>query len=128
MGVGVIPPAGFSLVNRVGRVPSVAAPLNARPESRIQRIVEESITIDPEQSIHCVLDLYDYTVRLVGVDQIAIGADTSTGDMVDLIRIMPGRTGPAPHLNGPRVPGGRQLHYTGYHSPRQRPSLRAIAS
>ena len=101
-------PAGFSLISQVSRVPSMAATLNAWQDSRFQRLVEGSIIIDPEQSIDCVLD------------HVAIGADTNIGDMVDLSRVMPGRTGPTPHLNGLESPGGRQVHHPRAHSRRQR--------
>ncbi len=61
---------------------------------------------DPEQSIECVLDHYDYMVNLVGVDHVAIGTDTSIGDMVDISRVMLNRTGPAPapYMNGLESP------------------------
>ena len=61
---------------------------------------------DPEQSIECVLDHYDYMVNLVGIDHVAIGTDTSIGDMVEISRVMLGRTGPAPapYLNGLESP------------------------
>ena len=68
--------------------------------------VPNRLSNDPEQSIECVLDHYDYMVKLVGVDHVAIGTDTSIGDMVDLSRVMLGRTGPAPapYLNGLESP------------------------
>ena len=68
--------------------------------------VPNRLSNDPEQSIECVLDHYDYMVDLVGIDHVAIGTDTSIGDMVDLSRVMLGRTGPAPapYLNGLESP------------------------
>ena len=68
--------------------------------------VPNRLSNDPGQSIECVLDHYDYMVKLVGVDHVAIGTDTSIGDMVDLSRVMLGRTGPAPapYLNGLESP------------------------
>ena len=68
--------------------------------------VPNRLSNDPEQSIECVLDHYDYMVKLVGVDHVAIGTDTSIGDMVEISRVMLGRTGPAPapYLNGLESP------------------------
>ena len=68
--------------------------------------VPNRLSNDPEQSIECVLDHYDYMVKLVGVDHVAIGTDASIGDMVDISRVMLGRTGtpPAPYLNGLESP------------------------
>ena len=53
-----------------------------------------------------MLDHYDYMVKLVGVDHVAIGTDASIGDMVEISRVMLGRTGPAPapYLNGLESP------------------------
>ncbi|MDE2786381.1 MAG: membrane dipeptidase [Chloroflexota bacterium] len=51
---------------------------------------------DPEQSIECVLDHYDYMVNLVGVDHVAIGTDTSIGDSVGVGEVVMGRPGPTP--------------------------------
>ena len=68
--------------------------------------VPNRLSNDPEQSIECVLDHYDYMVKLVGVDHVAIGTDTSIGDMVGVGRVVMGRTGPtpAPYLNGLESP------------------------
>ena len=51
---------------------------------------------DPEQSIECVLDHYDYMVNLVGIDHVAIGTDTSIGDSVGVGESVMGRPGPTP--------------------------------
>ncbi len=61
---------------------------------------------DPEQSIECVLDHYDYMVNLVGVDHVAIGTDTGIGDTVGVGQAVMGRTdpAPAPYLNGLESP------------------------
>ena len=68
--------------------------------------VPNRLSNDPEQSIECVLDHYDYMVKLVGVDHVAIGTDTSIGDMVGVGRVLMGRTGPTPasYLNGLESP------------------------
>ena len=68
--------------------------------------VPNRLSNDPEQSIECVLDHYDYMVKLVGVDHVAIGTDTSIGDMVGVGQVVMGRTGPAPapYLNGLESP------------------------
>ena len=68
--------------------------------------VPNRLSNDPEQSIECVLDHYDYMVNLVGVDHVAIGTDTSIGDMVGVGQVVMGRTGPAPapYLNGLESP------------------------
>ena len=68
--------------------------------------VPNRLSNDPEQSIECVLDHYDYMVELVGVDHVAIGTDASIGDMVEISRVMLGRAGtaPAPYLNGLESP------------------------
>jgi membrane dipeptidase len=66
--------------------------------------VPNSLSDDPQQDIGCVLDHYDYMVKLVGVDHVAIGSDTMVGDHVDFHRKVLGRSGPgqlpAPYLNG----------------------------
>ena len=54
--------------------------------------VPNRLSNDPEQSIECVLDHYDYMVKLVGVNHVAIGTDTSIGDMVGV-----GQRGDGPH-------------------------------
>ncbi len=68
--------------------------------------VPNRLSNDPEQSIECVLDHYDYMVNLVGVDHVAIGTDTSIGDMVGVGQVVMGRTGPAParYLDGLESP------------------------
>jgi membrane dipeptidase len=70
--------------------------------------VPNSLSDDPEQDIECVLEHYDYMVKLVGVDQVAIGTDTTIGDHVDFHRKIMGRNGPgqlpAPYLNGLESP------------------------
>lgn len=70
--------------------------------------VPNSLSDDPRQDIGCVLDHYDYMVRLVGIDHVAIGTDTMVGDHVDFHRKVLGRTGPgqlpAPYLNGLESP------------------------
>ncbi len=67
-----------------------------------------SLSDDPKQDIGCVLDHYDYMVRLVGVDQVGIGTDTNVGDHVAFHRVMLGRDGPgqcpAPYLDGLESP------------------------
>jgi membrane dipeptidase len=73
--------------------------------------VPNSLSDDPEQDIACVLDHYDYMVRLVGVDHVAIGTDTLIGDHVGYhIKMMargpaaaPTRR-PAKYLNGLESP------------------------
>jgi membrane dipeptidase len=65
--------------------------------------VPNSLSDDPEQDIECVLDHYDYMVKLVGIDHVGIGTDTSVGDHVAFHRVVLGRTPeqlPAPYLNG----------------------------
>ena len=70
--------------------------------------VPNSLSDDPEQDISCVLDHYDYMVKLVGVDHVAIGSDTLIGDHVGFHRMMMGRDAPAelpaPYLNGLESP------------------------
>ena len=68
--------------------------------------VPNRLSNDPGQSIECVLDHYEYMVSLVGVDHVAIGTDTSIGDMVGVGQVVMGRTGaaPAPYLNGLESP------------------------
>ena len=68
--------------------------------------VPNRLSNDPEQSIECVLDHYDYMVQLVGADHVAIGTDTSIGDMVGVGQVVMGRTGPTPatYLNGLESP------------------------
>ena len=68
--------------------------------------VPNRLSNDPEQSIEYVLDHYDYMVQLVGIDHVAIGTDTSRGDMVGVGQVVMGRTSPtpAPYLNGLESP------------------------
>ena len=70
--------------------------------------VPNSLSDDPEQTIECVLDHYDYMAQLVGVDHVAIGTDTVIGDHVAFHRQMMGRDAPAefpaPYLNGLESP------------------------
>ena len=74
--------------------------------------VPNSLSDDPEQDIKCVLDHYDYMVRLVGVDHVAIGTDTMIGDHVAFHRNMMRRDGPrefpAPYLDGLESPADGQ--------------------
>jgi membrane dipeptidase len=70
--------------------------------------VPNALSDDPKQDIDCVLDHYDYMVRLVGVDHVGIGTDTNIGDHVAFHRVMLGRDGPgqlpAPYLDGLESP------------------------
>lgn len=70
--------------------------------------VPNSLSDDPAQDISCVLDHYDYMVRLAGVEHVAIGTDTLIGDHVGYHRVMMGRDGiqtpPAPYLDGLESP------------------------
>ncbi len=61
--------------------------------------VPNSLSDDPDQDISCVLDHYDYMVKLVGVDHVGIGSDTLIGDHVALSASTMGRTAAAPYLN-----------------------------
>ena len=71
--------------------------------------VPNSLSDDPRQDINCVLDHYDYLVRLVGEDHVAIGTDTLVGDHVGFHKVAMGRDTagrqfPAPYLNGLESP------------------------
>ena len=69
--------------------------------------VPNSLSDDPTQDINCVLDHYDYMVKLVGIDHVGIGTDTSVGNHVDFHRVVLGRKAeqlPAPYLNGLESP------------------------
>ncbi len=70
--------------------------------------VPNSLSDDPEQDIECVLDHYDYMVKLVGVDSVAIGSDTTIGDHVGFHKKMMSRDAPAnlpaAYLNGLESP------------------------
>ncbi len=70
--------------------------------------VPNSLSDDPNQDITCVLDHYDYMVKLVGVEHVGIGTDTMVGDHVGFHRVMlagvaPGHF-PAPYLSGLESP------------------------
>jgi membrane dipeptidase len=58
--------------------------------------VPNSLSDDPHQDINCVLDHYDYLVKLVGVEHVGIGTDTLVGDHVGLHRFGAERRGVAP--------------------------------
>jgi membrane dipeptidase len=71
--------------------------------------VPNSLSDDPHQDIGCVLDHYDYMVKLVGIDHVGIGTDTQIGDHVGFHKVamgrdMAGRQFPAPYLNGLESP------------------------
>jgi membrane dipeptidase len=70
--------------------------------------VPNSLSDDPHQDINCVLDHYDYLVKLVGVDHVGIGTDTQVGDHVGFHRVLLGRnapdTLPAAYLDGLESP------------------------
>jgi membrane dipeptidase len=71
--------------------------------------VPNSLSDAPDQDITCVLDHYDYLVKLVGIDHVAIGTDTTVGDHVGFHKAAMGRdvsgySFPAPYLNGLESP------------------------
>jgi membrane dipeptidase len=71
--------------------------------------VPNSLSNDPNQDINCVLDHYDYLVKLVGVDHVGIGTDTLVGDHVGFHKVALGRDAagreyPAPYLSGLESP------------------------
>jgi len=74
--------------------------------------VPNSLSNDPHQNINCVLDHYDYLVKLVGVDHVGIGTDTLVGDHVGFHKLGASRraasglpsTFPAEYLNGLESP------------------------
>jgi membrane dipeptidase len=70
--------------------------------------VPNSLSDDPRQDINCVLDHYDYFVKLVGVDHVGIGTDTQVGDHVGFHKVILGRNAPdrlpAPYLDGLESP------------------------
>jgi membrane dipeptidase len=71
--------------------------------------VPNSLSDAPDQDINCVLDHYDYMVRLVGIDHVGIGTDTLIGDHVGFHKVAlgrdaPSREFPAPYLNGLESP------------------------
>ena len=57
--------------------------------------VPNSLSDDPHQDINCVLDHYDYFVKLVGIDHVGIGTDTQIGDHVGFHKVLLGRDAPA---------------------------------
>lgn len=71
--------------------------------------VPNSLSNAPDQDVNCVLDHYDYLVKLVGVDHVGIGTDTMIGDHVGfhkaaLYRGATDRQFPAPYLSGLESP------------------------
>jgi membrane dipeptidase len=71
--------------------------------------VPNSLSSDPNQDITCVLDHYDYLVKLVGAEHVGIGTDTLIGDHVGfhktaLYRGDTSRQFPAPYLSGLESP------------------------
>jgi membrane dipeptidase len=94
--------------------------------------VPNSLSDDPHQDINCVLDHYDYFVKLVGIDHVGIGTDTQVGDHVGFHRVLLGRNAPdsfpAPYLDGLESPADgsniiRGLIARGYDDP----AIRKIA-
>jgi membrane dipeptidase len=74
--------------------------------------VPNSLSNDPHQDINCVLDHYDYLVKLVGVEHVGIGTDTLVGDHVGFHKLGASRraasglptTFPADYLDGLESP------------------------
>jgi membrane dipeptidase len=71
--------------------------------------VPNSLSNAPDQDITCVLDQYDYLVKLVGVDHVGMGTDTLIGDHVGFHKFALGRDTasrqfPAPYLSGLESP------------------------
>jgi membrane dipeptidase len=70
--------------------------------------VANALSDDPAQDVRCVLDQFDYMIKLVGADHVAIGTDTVVGDHMGLLMklIAKGRLPalPAPYLNGLESP------------------------
>jgi membrane dipeptidase len=70
--------------------------------------VPNSLSDDPRQDINCVLDHYDYLVRLLGEDHVGIGTDSVVGDHVGLTRRLmlaaDAPPPPAPYLDGLESP------------------------
>jgi membrane dipeptidase len=70
--------------------------------------VPNSLSDDPHQDINCVLDHYDYLVRLLGEDHVGIGTDSVVGDHVGFTRALflppDAPPPPAPYLNGLESP------------------------
>ena len=80
--------------------------------------VPNSLSDSPDQDINCVLDHYDYLVKLVGVDHVGIGTDTMIGDHVGFHRAALYRGDDVTPVPGPvperaRVAGRRQEHHPG---------------
>ena len=53
--------------------------------------VPNSLSADPHQDINCVLDHYDYMVKLVGAEHVGIGTDTLVGDHVGFHKLAAAR-------------------------------------
>jgi membrane dipeptidase len=74
--------------------------------------VPNSLSTDPHQDINCVLDHYEYLVKLVGIDHVGIGTDTLVGDHVGLHKLGAARRSgsglptafPAAYLDGLESP------------------------
>jgi membrane dipeptidase len=71
--------------------------------------VPNSLSDDPNQDINCVLDHYDYMAKLLGVDHVGIGTDSTVGDHVAYTRMLLQRDSgraptPAAYLNGLESP------------------------
>jgi membrane dipeptidase len=74
--------------------------------------VPNSLSNDPHQNINCVLDHYDYLVKLVGVEHVGIGTDTLVGDHVGFHKLGAARRAasglpsefPAAYLDGLESP------------------------
>jgi membrane dipeptidase len=75
--------------------------------------VPNMVSDDPRQDINVVLDHYDYLVKLLGIDHVAIGTDSVVGDGVGVQRHMyalggvrdyPPASGAAPYLDGLESP------------------------
>ena len=68
--------------------------------------VPNALSDDPRQDINCVLDHYDYLVKLLGVDHVGIGTDSTIGDHVGFTQLLMRPTSPpaAPYLDGLESP------------------------
>lgn len=71
--------------------------------------VPNSLSDDPAQDITCVLDQYDYLVKLLGIDHVGIGTDSTVGDHVGFTRLLMqsdprAAAHPAAYLNGLESP------------------------
>lgn len=77
--------------------------------------VPNALSDDPRQDINCVLDHYDYMIRLLGVDHVGTSTNTLVGDHVGFHMTMsgpdkPNSTVPAAYLNGLESPAdGRNI-------------------